>query len=187
MKPLISTMFFCSIMSLGFGQAFTPSSIYNRDGRLKADTSLSISQKQCEVWRKYENVIIEQIFRVIEFPISMQENGISLDLIMSFLIGENGEIKNLNVEKAGGNPIHHRVQIKHFGASASAAIFEIYMAYPDLKCSEKYYLPISFKTSEMTDQAFLDEKYVENGTLVFLKGFPPLIDGGYRNRNKRWW
>lgn len=185
MKTLFLCLVMCLMVRVANSQALDGSSIYFENGQLKADSSFSISKQQFEIWKRYENAIVDQVFSAIKYPISMQENGISFYLIVSFYIGVNGEIVNLNIEKSQEQ--HKAYFIKQFGASAIASIYGIYMSYPVLAGLGKYYLPINYMVRHIGDNNFTDQKSIIDGVLVFYKGAPRLITVEYPSKSERWW
>lgn len=94
----IVTLFFVLFSISSFAQK--ESKIYDKKGRLIADTTFSISKLQLKRFIKIEDTLLYQIMINIRYPEIERETVISNDLIVvSFTIGKDDSIRGFKLRE----------------------------------------------------------------------------------------
>jgi hypothetical protein len=148
---------------LSMGQTTSTSRLYKSNGRLIADTTFNISQRQLSKWTTIEDSLTKQILDKFNYPKICWENGIFGKIIISFDVDKKGMFKDFILENK-----YNISGVELFKDTAFNSTMFFSGVYADIGfkadtgLSEKYYLPIDFSFSSDTTT-----RQIKNGWLTF--------------------
>lgn len=116
------------------------STLYFNNGKLRADSTLSISAEQFKIWWQAEEGIVYTIASKLTYPEVCKRNGVEGNLIVAFDFA-GSEIKNIKVLKPS-NPHFSEAAINAIQNSAKT-IFEV-LNSKKYNPKGTYYLPLDF-------------------------------------------
>src|SRR5687767_2168744 len=96
MSRKLLLLYFCLLTFLSLAQEHQYSALYFNNGKLRADTTLSISAEQFKIWRFAEGNIATWIGSKLSYPKLADRNGIESFIIVAFDC-QPEEIKNIRV------------------------------------------------------------------------------------------
>ncbi len=156
-------LFFCLLFSFfSFGQK--ASQIYDKKGRLIADTSYSISKSQLKFLLKFEHDLIKQVNSLIWYPEACRDANLSDKITVSFQINDSGKVSNIALEGKKGKTYStfFLSVIKH----SMEKIEPLSYSLPAEVISKKYFLVFNFQLIENIKN---DETCFSSGIFI-IKG-----------------
>jgi hypothetical protein len=153
--------------SKGISQTHQKSGIYFNNGKLRADSTLSISADKFETWWRAEPNIIEAVRANLTYPSICLRNGVEGHLIVAFDF-TGTEIKNIRTLTVS-NTYFDKAAIEAIQKSAKTItdVFQFYQSKP--KTVGSYYLPLDF------DIIDIREEVKKRGAIPIIQSDIPLM------------
>jgi len=142
MRILIILLLFFSLCA----RAQDSSLIYNASRQLIADTSFVLTESELENWKRFENLLINEIINKLHYSDIAIENRLQGHSIISFEVDENGKLASfIRIESVGGG-LEERLKV----------IIERFSFLNSLKAengsTSKYYLSLSFNLIDINHE-----------------------------------
>lgn len=173
MKWLSILLFSFLLSSVALAQK--PSKIYDKKGRLIANSSFSIGKKQLNFFIKIQDTLIKQLIsNQVEYPEEMREANMSESFIISFEINNEGNFRNIELEN-----------IKHARRYDSSTCIRYFL--PAISTAFEKIKPLSGKTpAYITNKKFLfafkfyltneeDSAYFSQGLFLIRGKLIPIV------------
>lgn len=159
------------LLSDSFSQTSSPTSkLYDKNGRLFADTQKKITQRQLTKWMAIEDSLTSMILNRLHYPLILFESVITGQLIISFTVDSNGVFNDFRLEKFKGGMSGEfpGMDIKLFTeiCFGSTMFYSRDFFFNGFKSDnnkvDKYYLPIKFSINQNETI-----RHIKNGWLIF--------------------
>ncbi len=131
------------------------SNIFNDNGKLKIDTSLSINEGQFTFWWIAESNILTHISKAIDYPEIARQIGQSGTIIVSFEC-DTFDLKNIRLLKPQ-NKLFDSVVLQGINNIKKKIVGELkhvprFQIYKDYSYIGTYYIPISFYFIDLREE-----------------------------------
>ena len=142
----------CLLPFFSMAQEHQYSALYFNNGKLRADSSLSISAEQFKVWRRAEENIVGFINSHLSYPSVAARNGLEGRAVIAFEY-KNKEIKNVRVVNATWEGFSE-MATQAFQKSTPLILneFNYWKRNFDFNLNGTYYLPIDFSLTVFREE-----------------------------------